>query len=43
MLPTEGIGFSNYQSIGIRNRPKFSKASFEIYSNTTKTIKIIYM
>ena len=43
ILPIEGIGFSNYQSIGIRNRPKFSKASFEIYSNTTKTIKIIYM
>jgi len=43
ILPIEGIGFSNYQSIGIRNRPKFSKASFDIYSNTTKTIKIIYM
>ncbi len=43
ILPTEGIGFSNYQSIGIRNRPKFSKASFEVNSNTTKIIKIIYM
>lgn len=43
ILPIEGIGFSNYQTIGIRNRPKFSKASFEVYSNTTKIIKIIYM
>ncbi|MCF6295847.1 MAG: DUF2141 domain-containing protein [Flavobacteriaceae bacterium] len=43
ILPKEGIGFSNYQSIGMRNRPKFSKASFEVNSNITKIIKIIYM
>ncbi len=43
ILPKEGIGFSNYQSIGMRNRPKFSKASFEVNANTTKAIKIIYM
>ncbi len=43
ILPKEGIGFSNYESIGMRNRPKFSKASFEVNSNTTKIIKIIYM
>jgi len=42
MLPKEGIGFSNYQSIGLRNRPNFNKASFEVKSNTLKTIKIIY-
>jgi uncharacterized protein (DUF2141 family) len=43
ILPKEGIGFSNYESIGMRNRPKFSKASFEVNTNTTKVIKIIYM
>ncbi len=43
VLPKEGIGFSNYESIGMRNRPKFSKASFEVNSNTTKVIKVIYM
>jgi uncharacterized protein (DUF2141 family) len=43
ILPKEGIGFSNYESIGMRNRPKFSKASFQIDSNTIKIIKIIYM
>jgi len=42
ILPKEGIGFSNYQSIGIRNRPKFSKASFMLDTNTTKEIKVIY-
>ena len=43
ILPKEGIGFSNYESIGMRNRPKFSKASFELSTNTTKVIKVIYM
>ncbi len=43
VLPKEGIGFSNYKSIGLTNRPKFSKASFDISTNTTKTITIIYM
>ena len=42
MLPKEGIGFSNYQSIGIKNRPKFSKASFQLDTTVTKNIKIIY-
>ncbi len=43
ILPKEGIGFSNYESIGMRNRPKFSKASFELYSDTEKVITVIYM
>jgi len=43
ILPKEGIGFSNYESIGMSNRPKFSKASFELNTNTTKVIKVIYM
>ncbi len=43
ILPKEGIGFSNYKSIGMRNRPKFSKASFELNSSTSKIITVIYM
>jgi len=42
MLPTEGIGFTNYKSIGLRNRPNFSKASFKVNANTTKQVKVIY-
>ncbi|HLS29570.1 MAG TPA: DUF2141 domain-containing protein [Flavobacteriaceae bacterium] len=42
-LPKEGVGFSNYKKIGLLNRPKFSKASFELDSDTTKIIKIIYL
>lgn len=43
ILPVEGIGFSNYQSIGFGNKPKFSKASFELLNNTKISIKVIYM
>jgi len=43
ILPKEGIGFSNYESLGMRNRPKFSKASFELSTNITKIVKVIYM
>ena len=43
ILPKEGIGFSNYEKIGLTNRPRFSKASFEHTSNSTKFIKIIYL
>lgn len=42
-LPIEGIGFSNFKSIGFSNRPNFSKASFNLNSNTTKVVKVIYM
>lgn len=42
-IPSEGVGFSNYESIGLSNKPKFSKASFEVNSNLEKTIKLIYM
>ena len=42
ILPVEGVGFSNYQSIGLGNRPKFYKASFELKANTSKTVKVIY-
>ena len=43
ILPKEGIGFSNYQSIGLKNRPDFSKASFEIKADTSISVKVIYM
>lgn len=43
VLPKEGIGFSNYQSIGFSNRPAFSKASFSLRKDMKIKIKIIYM
>ena len=43
ILPIEGIGFSNYQSVGLTNRPNFSKASLELKENKTISIKVIYM
>lgn len=43
ILPKEGIGFSNYQSIGIGNKPKFSKASFNLKSDLKIKMKVIYM
>ncbi len=43
LLPKEGIGFSNYQSIGLRNRPNFSKASFLLNADKTISVRIIYM
>ncbi len=42
LLPIEGVGFSNYKSIGLRNRPNFSKASFTLNADITKQINIIY-
>ena len=43
ILPIEGLGFSNYQSIGLTNRPKYSKASFELSSDMKIEVKVIYM
>lgn len=43
LLPKEEIGFSNYQTIGLRNRPNFSKASFELNADKTVEVKVIYM
>ena len=43
ILPIEGIGFSNFQFIGLTNRPNFSKASFELKENKTISVKVIYM
>jgi uncharacterized protein (DUF2141 family) len=43
ILPVEGIGFSNYKSIGFSNKPSFSKASFDVSSDKSIKVKIIYL
>lgn len=41
--PKEGIGFSNYESIGLRNKPNFSDASFKLDSSMAINVIVIYM
>ncbi|BBE20108.1 hypothetical protein AQPE_4299 [Aquipluma nitroreducens] len=43
ILPKEGIGFSNYESIGFSNRPSFAKASFSVQGDKKIKINIIYL
>ena len=43
IMPIEGIGFSNFKSIGFSNRPNFKKASFYLDEYVTKTVDVIYM
>ena len=43
ILPVEGIGFSNIESINPMNRPSFKKAKFELDTNKTIKVKIIYL
>lgn len=43
VLPKEGIGFSNYESIGLFNKPEFAKAGIVLKSDTTIQINVIYM
>ena len=43
ILPKEGIGFSNYSSIGLTNRPNFKKASFDLFQDKEIKVKVIYM
>lgn len=43
ILPKEGIGFSNFKSIGFTNRPSFLKASFMLKSDWSIKVKVIYM
>lgn len=43
VLPIEGIGFSNYTSIGLTNRPNFEKASFLLNRDREILVKVIYM
>ncbi len=42
VLPKEGIGFSNFKSIGFRNKPSFKKAQFLLNSNQQMNVKVIY-
>lgn len=42
MLPKEGIGFSNYNSIGLNNRPNFKNAQFELDADKTVKVKVNY-
>ena len=43
IFPKEGIGFSNYTSIGLSNKPSFKNASFNLQNDSTIKIKMIYM
>ena len=43
ILPKEGIGFSNYESIGFSNRPTFTKASFIILKDKRIKVNLIYL
>lgn len=42
VLPTEGVGFSNFNKIGLGNKPCFSKACFDLETNKNISIKVIY-
>jgi uncharacterized protein (DUF2141 family) len=43
LFPREGIGFSNYKSIGFPNKPSFIKASFNLQADTKIKVGIIYL
>ncbi|MCK6602508.1 MAG: DUF2141 domain-containing protein [Bacteroidetes bacterium] len=43
LLPKEGIGFSNFQTIGLSNKPSFLKASFDFNSDKIIKVTIVYM
>lgn len=40
--PKEGVGFSNFTTIGFTNRPTFSKAMFELSGDRTIEVKVNY-
>ena len=42
-LPKEGIGFSNYNKIGLGNRPDFKNASFLLNDDMHIVVKMIYL
>jgi len=42
LLPKEGIGFSNFESINITNKPNFKKASFILDHDKKIKVKVIY-
>lgn len=41
--PKEGLGFSNYEKLGLKNRPRFSIAKFDLAGDSLVSIKIIYL
>ncbi|MCB0409209.1 MAG: DUF2141 domain-containing protein [Flavobacteriales bacterium] len=43
VLPTEGIGFSNINKIGIGNKPNFKKAKFELSTAKKINVTVIYL
>ena len=43
LLPKEGIGFSNYESIGFSNRPTFTKVSFIVLKDKRIKVNLIYL
>jgi uncharacterized protein (DUF2141 family) len=43
ILPKEGIGFSNYKSVGFSNRPSFAEASFILLNDKLIKVKMIYL
>lgn len=42
ILPKEGIGFSNYESLGFSNRPSFDRAYINLSGDLKIRVKIIY-
>ena len=42
ILPIEGIGFSNYTTIGLSNRPSFEKASFHLSVDKEINVVVVY-
>ncbi len=42
ILPVEGVGFSNFSTIGIGNRPDFQRACFPLEADGKVTVKITY-
>jgi len=43
ILPKEGIGFSNFTSLKISNRPSFTKAAFEFNGEKEIEVHMIYL
>ncbi len=43
VMPTEGVGLSNYPSINLFHLPDFKKASFPLEQDKTVRIHIIYL
>jgi uncharacterized protein (DUF2141 family) len=42
IFPIEGVGFSNFKTIGFTNRPNFIKASFDLSEDKTINVKMVY-